>query len=102
DRIEAADAVAEPLEIGLRAGRVDLLLEILERRRHDRERRPELVRELAGERLQILRMLAQPLEQIREAARQVAELVLRVAAGQRDVDLALRPERVLGREGEPP
>src|SRR5690606_13982235 len=37
NRIEAADAVAKPLEVGSRAGRVALLLEILERRRHDGE-----------------------------------------------------------------
>src|SRR5690606_22614576 len=73
DRVETPDPVAQPLEVGLRARRIDLLLEVLERRRYDGERRPELVRKLARERLQILRVLAKPLEQIREAARQSTE-----------------------------
>src|SRR5690606_10690791 len=102
DRVETPDPVAQPLEVGLRARRIDLLLEVLERRRYDGERRPELVRKLARERLQILRVLAKPLEQIREAARQITELVPRPAPRQRDVDLALRAERVLGGEREPP
>src|SRR5690606_287666 len=90
-------AVAQTLEIRPRGRRVDLVLEIVERRRDDRERRAQLVRQLPGECLQVLRVLAQALEQIREAARQVAELVAGPSSRQRDVDLALRPERVLRR-----
>src|SRR5690606_21565164 len=82
--------------------RLHLLLEIVERRRTDGERRAQLVRQLAGERLQILRVLAQPLEQVREAAREIPELIAGIASRQRDVDLAFRAERVLRGAREPP
>ena len=73
--VEPLRSVAQALQILIGFRRFDLVLEIVERRRDDGERRAQLVRELARERAQVLRVLAQALEQLGEAARERSELV---------------------------
>ena len=92
-RVEPLRALPQAPEILLGRRRLDLVLEVVERRRHDGERRAQLVRELARERAQILRVLAQALEQLGEAARERAELVARGRARHAAADLAARAER---------
>ena len=95
DRAQAVRAFlrAAGVDRGILAERV--LREILERGLHDRERRAQLVRELARERLEIFGVLAQALEQRREAAREVADLVARADAGHLRGDAAAGVERAL-------
>src|SRR5688572_15802257 len=93
--------MAQAFQILAGSWRLHFVLEVVERRRDDGERRAELVRQLARERAQVFGVLAQALEQLGEAARERAELVAGARPRHSAADLAARPERRLRGTREP-
>ena len=95
DHRQPLGAVARALRVDARRFGECFVLQVVQRRTHDRQRRIELVRELARERAQVVGIRADLAEQAREAARKIAEVVARGEVRQREVQPAVRAQRAL-------
>ena len=85
----AQHTIASTIQIRLRALGKAAVIQVVQRGFDDSQRRVEFVRQLGGQRAQVVGVAADHVEQARETARQIAQLILCLHLRERPVEAAI-------------